>query len=388
MEVSRNSGKKNSVFKMMRWVQSGLSAVAGTAEPEYGKSAIHPVTDSIEEGTPAYRETTKEDFGWLKPSYTNVETQTFYFTCFKTGYVGFAQVIHSNVMGVHTTAQFTFRFYNSKGPEENNIWTSTKLEDFRTDGSNFYAKNLSIEISDDNTEYVLKSGVNENSVVEMKFKRLVPGVIFGKDGTTLYGDDIQNPWGSMRHVFWPRCSVEGIVKSQDKTYSVEGYTMFVMAMQGMKPHHAAKAWNFLNFQSENFSAVQMEFTTPKSYANTKVNVAILTSNDKILVASINNSVVHKDSTVDEVGWPVPKSIVFNYDGVNSNLKASVSGELNHLVERVDVMAEIPQFVKTIVSGVAGARPYIYQYCDEMEADVEGYEKEKGVGYIEVTFISD
>lgn len=56
--------------------------------------------------------------------------------------------------------------------------------------------------------------------------------------------------------------------------------MFVMALQGMKPHHAAKSWNFMNFQSSNYAAVQMEFTTPKSYANTKVNIGIVTDNEK------------------------------------------------------------------------------------------------------------
>jgi hypothetical protein len=31
-----------------------------------------------------------------------------------------------------------------------------------------------------------------------------------------------------------------------------------------------------------------------------------------------------------------------------------------LIEKVDVMAEIPGFVKAVVSYVAGAKPYIYQ----------------------------
>lgn len=29
---------------MLKWVQSGLSAVAGFAEPEYGPDAIQPIT--------------------------------------------------------------------------------------------------------------------------------------------------------------------------------------------------------------------------------------------------------------------------------------------------------------------------------------------------------
>lgn len=376
---------------MLKWVQSGLSVVAGTAEPEYGPEAIHPVTCSIAEGSPISRDTTLEDFAWLHPFSTNVETQTFYFTDLKTGYTGFAQVIHSNVMGFKNTAQFTFRLFNNKNgsSDANCIWTSTALEDFRTDGSNFYAKDLSIVNSGENNDtYTITSTVTPESEVKLVVKRLTAGVIFGENGTTLYGEDVANPWGSMRHAFWPRCSVLGTIKLKESTVDIDGYTMFVMALQGMKPHHAAKSWNFLNFQSENYSAVQMEFTTPPSYGTTKVNVAILTSKDKIIATSVDNNVEHLDAEVDDVGWPVPKAIAFNFtSGTNDKVIAKVGGKLTQLVERVDVMAEIPQIVKNIISGVAGAKPYIYQYCNTFTIEYEGT-TEEGVSFNEATFISE
>ena len=381
---------------MLRMLQSGLSVIAGTAEPEYGREAIHTVTDLVvADSLPVYRETTVADFEWQKPGYTNVETQTFYFVDLKQNIQGFAQVIHSNVMGVHTTAAFTFKFFPIDKPEEQ-IWTQTTLENFRAEGPNFYADNLSIEISGDDT-YTIKSHVNDDLIVELEVKRMTPGVIFGKDGMTLYGDDKANPWGSMRHLFWPRCSVKGTIKlaAKKQSWTIDGFTMFVMAIQGMKPHHAAKSWNFLNFQSENFAAVQMEFTTPRSYATTKINIGLITDNEKIITATINNEVVHKDPVVDEVGWPVPKEIEFKYlkdkkeetPAEDDVVIATCSGKLDSLVERVDVMAEIPQFVKNIVSGVAGAKPYIYQFCNEFEIDVDG-KQEKGISFNEVTFISE
>lgn len=377
---------------MLKWVQSGLSVVAGTAEPEYGREAIHPITDFIKNGDPVSRETTAEDFAWRKPGYTNVETQTFYFTDLKTGYTGFAQIIHSNLMGVKTTAQFTFRLYNNeKGAEDPNcIWTSTALEDFRAEGSNFYAKDLSFEISEDGKTYRIKSYVCEDSMVDLTVTRLTEGVIFGKDGTTLYGDDKENPWGSMRHAFWPRCSVQGkLLLKNDVKLEIDGFTMFVMALQGMKPHHAAKSWNFLNFQSPHFSAVQMEFTTPVSYATTKVNIAMLAKDDKIVLTSIDNEVTHEDAEVDSVGWKVPKAITFNFskEGAGLETVAVVKGKMTKLVERVDVMAEIPQFVKNIVSGVSGAKPYIYQFCNTLNITY-GEESEEGIGFNEATFISE
>ena len=67
-----------------------------------------------------------------------------------------------------------------------------------------------------------------------------------------------------------------------------------------------------------------------------------------------------------MGWHVPTAITFKYikDKKEEVAKdddvvvGSVSGPLTTLVERVDVMAEIPQLVKNIVSGVVGTKPYI------------------------------
>ena len=253
-----------------------------TAEPEYGPDAIQPITKRIFDTNNGkiYRATEPKDFEWLSPNYTNVETQTFYFTDLSNGNIGFAQIIHSNVMGLTTTAQFTFRLYNVKD-KSINLWTSTKLEDFEIKDSNFYAKDLSLELKD-NKVYKLKSSVNKESIVEFEMERLTDGVIFGDDGMSFYGEDPEQPWGSMRHVFWPRCKVNGTITTADnKVIEINnGLTMFVMALQGMKPHHAAKSWNFMNFQSANHSAVQMEFTTPKSYGTTKVNIGIVTDNEK------------------------------------------------------------------------------------------------------------
>ena len=64
--------------------------------------------------------------------------------------------------------------------------------------------------------------------------------------------------------------------------------------------------------------------------------------------------------------------------------------MNNLVERIDVMGEIPSFVKNIVSGVAGTKPFIYQYADPKSStlQINGGEKIHGVAWTEVTFISE
>lgn len=55
------------------------------------------------------------------------------------------------------------------------------------------------------------------------------------------------------------------------------------------------------------------------------------------------------------------------------------------------MAEIPQFVKSIVSGVSGTKPYIYQFSNTMELTIKRDGKveatDSGYTYSESTFIT-
>lgn len=396
---------------MWKLVQSGLSVVAGTAEPEYGPDSIHPVGYNLKDGEKCFNSLTVDDLKFISPNHTNVETQTFYFE--DSIHSGFAQIIHSNVIGLHTTAQFTFKIFEKAKPSEF-TWTSTKLENFSIEnGTDFKADNISIVLNKDSTDtYQIDSTVNKLTEVHLTVKRIGDGIKFGNDGTTYYGTDIENPWGSMRHIFWPRCNVNGeiiireVKPDQDlENLEVEeieyiekqniliknGLTMYVMALQGMKPHHAAATWDFLNYQSDNYSVVVMEFTTPQSYNKTKVGVSMVVDKDgKVILATMNNNTQHLENKVDETsGWNVPSKI--SYTMLDDLLEVEVTGSLDNLCERVDVMAEIPQFVKNIVSGVAGTKPYIYQFSNDMKLTIKKGDKveveETGYAYSESTFIT-
>jgi hypothetical protein len=72
----------------------------GTAEPEYGPGAIHPVTAQVEK-TP-YTELTKNDLKWKAMGATNVETQIFYLLS-NEGQVASVQMIYNNVAYVRST---------------------------------------------------------------------------------------------------------------------------------------------------------------------------------------------------------------------------------------------------------------------------------------------
>jgi len=138
----------------------------------------------------------------------------------------------------------------------------------------------------------------------------------------------------------------------------------------------------------------MEFTTPPSYGSTIVNVGCIAVDGKILLGGGESLVKHTTSSRDpEMGWPQPESARFLWNGTgaeNESIQGEVSGQVGPRVDRVDVLAEIPGFLKAILSTAAGTKPYIYQYLKPLplKIQVDGEEKkEQGIGFMEATFIT-
>jgi hypothetical protein len=158
---------------------------------------------------------------------------------------------------------------------------------------------------------------------------------------------------------------------------------------------AAAKWNFANFQSPNYSAILMNYTTPPSYGQTDVTIGGVVKGDQILFtgASPDTKFEHTEIKGDpENDWPEPGAVRFSWVGKTSDGKdanAVLEGPLQR-VDRVDVMGELPKFVKQIVAGAAGTKPYIYQYTPKLtlKVNVGGEEvEEEGQLFMEATFIS-
>jgi hypothetical protein len=170
----------------------------------------------------------------------------------------------------------------------------------------------------------------------------------------------------MRHAFWPRNKCEGSILTQDGPVNFNGNGLFVYAIQGMKPHHAAAKWKFADFQGPNYSAVMMEFITPPSYGSTVVTVGGLVKDGEIITAGSSCVASHQKVKEDpENEWPEPEEVSFEWTGKakdGKDVKAVLAGPLNDKIDRIDVMFHVPGFVKKIVAGAAGTKPYIYQVC--------------------------
>ena len=144
---------------------------------------------------------------------------------------------------------------------------------------------------------------------------------------------------------------------------MKGRALYSKALLGMKPHHGAAKWNFVNFQTPTYSAVLMEFTTPPSYGRTTVSLGGIAKDGAILYAgpaSATHTSVSKDSEVD---WPEPTGILMEWKGKDpegKDVDIKLQGALSTRTDRVDVLEHIPGFIKSIMGSVSGARPYIYQ----------------------------
>lgn len=157
----------------------------------------------------------------------------------------------------------------------------------------------------------------------------------------------------------------------------------------------AARWNFVNFQSPTYSAILMEFTTPPSYASTLVRVSGIATDGKLLFANTGSGdAKHTATTQDsENDWPEPTAASYHWEGKTEDGKevsAVVEGSLGPRLDRIDVMAEVPGFVKAIVATAAGTKPYIYQFMPKLTLEVkvgDEVKKEEGTLFTEATFIS-
>ena len=113
-----------------------------------------------------------------------------------------------------------------------------------------------------------------------------------------------------------------------------------------------------------YSFLFLEYTTPSSYGSTTTSSGSLSADGELIVAGPTIAASHTETKEDtENGWPQPIAAKFTLNGTTKDGKAvtaEISGNLAGLADKVDVMAEVPGFVKQIVAGAVGTKPYIYQ----------------------------
>ena len=306
------------------------------------------------------------------------------------------------------TVQLVTRIYDPDTKET--IWRSINITNFSPSEDRRSSKSEKFTVSHKSTpgeafeeSYSILARFDNDLEISLDVKRpaAIPGFKIGKGpmgGFSYFGPDIKKPEGYVVHRFWPRFHSSGTVVNNGQATPFTGPGMFVHSAQGMRPDLVAARWNFAHFQSDEhggISAIQMEFTTTDGYGNkgagsgkVVVNVGSLVVGGKLAAVttetrwpgepvadkrSVLSRAVHRDKNLDKFsGYDIPSTISFHWAGpsvvlgAEGKLSADLSvlvgkpGEEIGLIEKVDVMAEIPGFVKAVIILVADVKPYVYQ----------------------------
>ena len=311
----------------------------------------------------------------------------------------------------YPTIQFTFKIFNPKTGEK--TWRSVNVSNFVTPppdldkrsskADEFTITHVDAPGTDYPESYIISVNLAQDVQISLQVKRpaVTSGFKVGKGpdgGYSYFGTDAAQPEGYVVHRFWPLTRTSGKISVNGEAVAVDGPGMFVHAIQGMRPNLVASRWNFTHFQSPahgGVSAVQMEFTTTNAYGRkgagsgyVSVNVGGLVIGGKLATvtaetkwpdeaqpdkADLVSRAQHVKGVHDpDTGYAQPTGLVFRWGApsILPDAPGSVEGALTvdvgspsspkGLIEKVDVLAEIPTVVKTVVNYVAGTKPYIYQ----------------------------
>lgn len=265
--------------------------------------------------------------------------------------------------------------------------------------------------------YTIEGKYDDEAQISIVYERLAEGWKLGagpQGGMTYFGklategiakgahpDVASGGDGYAIHRFWPRCAVTGIVRLGQDVIDLGGSRgVFIHAIQGMRPNVLAAKWNFANFQSpesdgKGIALTMMEFTTTPAYGSQTINVGSIVVGDKLVAitcggtgAEEGSGAEHLDPVLDvETDYAAPGKIVYSWHGpvlledgtelksvagapiakatLEIELLTSAKGEpyeTKGLVEKVDVLGQVPYLVKKFVNYAAGTKPYIYTVC--------------------------
>jgi hypothetical protein len=298
------------------------------------------------------------------------------------------------------TVSFTCRFYDPKS-KINKFKNYNQASEFTLSKDRRSVKTEFFNITLDPTMSSFKIAIKHpDLIVNLDFDRIDKGFKVGEGKTYLGGADQSSAAGIVSHKFWPRCKAKGTVIIEKQFHEIEAHGMFVHAIQGMQPQLVASKWNFIDFQAENAALSMMQFTTTKQYGGVEVNQGSIVINDKLISVSVQNNVELIDLQKDpQTKYDIPKRVKLTWKGKTIQEKGSdeqpkpvsvvMMVPLGNLIDKIDILAEIPWFLKKIVQTFV-VKPYVYQWLDEATAEVTiGDEKFEFPGkcYQELVFVS-
>ncbi|KAG0300421.1 putative cell survival pathways protein [Dissophora globulifera] len=366
----------------------------GSSSPKPGEipnagEGVRSAASFVKDGN-YFTELTTKDLAWTIADSASTETQTFYCITDK-GHFGHVQLIHSNlgIWGTAPSVQMSARF---NGDGVNRLF-STNLTSFTqpADKLSVTTNLMSITLSPDGNSYTVEVRNLPELFIRLTVERTTRGYKIG-EGKSIFGD------GYVSHKFWPGCKVTGQMIVDGLAHDMAGEGTFVHAIQGMRPHLVASKWSYVDFsgksESNHSSKLSLvQFTTPEYYGNVTVTQGSVVFDGELVGVAVDNKTEFVTTVFDEeTGYNPPTEVNYVWHGKTIEggkpFRAVLNVKPQGLVQKVDLLAEIPWALRKIVSTFV-AKPIIYQWYDEATAVVTIDDKENrvlGHVYHEATFV--
>ncbi|KAL7416670.1 oxidative stress survival, Svf1-like protein [Mrakia frigida] len=390
---------------------------------------------------PLFGRLSAEDTAWACDTNKGFVTETqVWYSALEDGSWIMLQLIFS-VTGIYLvppTVQFVFKHYDPKTKAV--VWKSVNLTGWKANGRG--GKSNEVEIkhtgSPDGSEvYTINANLSKEIQISVTLTRPeeTPGFKIGEGpngGMSFFGTDEKKREGHIVSRVMPVVLSAGHIILNGKALSADGEAMFVHAVQGMRPNLVARRWNFAFFSSPGgpdgkgrVRAVQSEVGTTdehgvdgKGKGRNKYNFGAVVVDGKLTLVTSQlhapgetgsskgtvSKVTHLDVAKDEfTGYMAPRKVKFEWagpvEGGAGEASAWIEGPSgtgavgeDGLIEKVDVLAEIPYVLKKVVSVVAGTKPYIFQHFrdGQLHLTLPGEEEKiiEGKFFDELTFISE
>ncbi|CCF58413.1 hypothetical protein KAFR_0E02600 [Kazachstania africana CBS 2517] len=352
----------------------------------------------------------------IKSMNSKLETQTVYFIDLNSKISGFIQILYSNVMnGFYKGFQLNFKFFSCDKDvnQEFEIWESFKIDnvEFIKKHDDLYmgavGNGISFKFHHGNDDHYMgtlriKTNLRDRNIRFDLHVDLGDGFIINPNGSSIYLtkpvsiDNIDTidksvVKGYMRHLFVPKGKINGTIEYEKdkikKTIELNEIPIaYLDAVQGLLPSKAAKRWNFMFFKSANYTILVIEYQTTPEYDNQKITMWSILHKDEIISigSQVDNDEVvkFKQTQLDSTnGWRYPTAMSFNFRKSDTETYKLKLSKMN-LVNRYDILGELPSIIRKLASGIANIKPFLYQYCQAAR-----FMEEDGICIAESTFIS-
>ncbi|KND01341.1 uncharacterized protein SPPG_03153 [Spizellomyces punctatus DAOM BR117] len=309
-----------------------------------------------------------EKLKWvLEPSAT--EANTFYVHP-KAGGMVLVQIAYST-MSWSPSVQVSAAYHGADGSKKRHT-ASLSGSSFRPaeDGISVTCENMSVQFDASKKSYHVTLNAAPAMVIDFNFEA-VDGFCQVNEGKVPFNHtDISVGYVSAQ--FIPKGRVTGNVIVDGKLHDIEGTGLYVKALQS-KPQCAAR-WSFANFQTEKDALLMYQYELCRGYGydfDARSEGALVLDN-KIVAVTLNNFATLLNKSYDSFsGYEVPSEVSYRWEGEAKDgrpVKIEMKVALTHLLDKIDLLSELPFFVRKFIQTCITA-PFVYQWFEDASASV-------------------